>query len=110
VVVRSMLSTEAGWRWQTAACGEAPPVTGLEGEGVRRLRHTVELLWEEEGDEDLTRDGEVVRQYCPWRMGKSVILVSLLVRPRWGEAGQHHRVCPHPISVVVRVEGRRSGR
>jgi hypothetical protein len=46
----------AGWWWRTTARGEAPAVTGLEGEGVRRLCHMVELLWEEEGDEDLTRD------------------------------------------------------
>jgi hypothetical protein len=64
----SMLPTAAWWWWRTVVRGEAPPVTGFEGEGVIRLRHTVELLWEAEGDEELTADGEFdgegVGRYC----------------------------------------------
>jgi hypothetical protein len=49
------------------------------------------MLWEEEGDEDLTGDGEIggegVGRYCSWRMGKSVIPMSSRVHRRRGEAG-----------------------
>jgi hypothetical protein len=76
-VVWSMLPMAAWWWWRTVVRGETPPVTGLEAEGVRWLHHTVELLLEEEGDEELTGDGEFgdegVGQHSSQRMEKSVI-------------------------------------
>jgi hypothetical protein len=84
VVLRSLLPTVAWWWWQTTAHGEAPLVTDSEEEGVRQLHHTLELLWEEEGDEELTGDGEFggegLGRHYPQRMGKSVIPTSLMVR------------------------------
>jgi hypothetical protein len=57
--------------------GEAHRVTSFEGEGVRRLHHTVESLWEEEGREEITGDGkfdgEGVRWDCSRQRGKDKI-------------------------------------